>query len=284
MTPNENSRIVNEIPVIEEHEAHITHEHTTDHSHHHIRQGKDSRLTTPLAIVIGSVIISLGLVGYGYTSSLSNGSTPTTNPLPKILKAVGVNKKDFESCVISGKEASLVTASLQDGITAGVQGTPTSFVILKRDNILYTVASVEGAQTEEYVRAAVEKALALHADPKSSLKGLKTFQGKTIDDIDYVEGTDTGVFIVEYSDPECPFCVRFHPTIEKIRSEYAGRIAFIYRHFPLSIHPGAQKESEMISCAGALKGREAYYKYIDAMFDYKIKNNITTLPIPGQQQ
>lgn len=108
------------------------------------------------------------------------------------------------------------------------------------------------------------------------------FKGRAIDDTDYVEGVNKKVFFVEYSDTECPYCVSFHAAAKQIRNEYAGKIGFVYRTFPLtSIHPHAQKEAEALMCAGKLGGAKAYNSMMTAMFDYKVENNTPLLPSDG---
>lgn len=109
------------------------------------------------------------------------------------------------------------------------------------------------------------------------------FTGKPIDLADYVEGnSDSKVFIVEYSDPECPYCVTLHPTLKQIRTDYAEKIGFVYRHFPLTqIHPNAFNESKAIACAGTLNGAKGFYAYIDALYGYKLSNQTTQLPATG---
>ncbi|MEK7067568.1 MAG: thioredoxin domain-containing protein [Patescibacteria group bacterium] len=68
---------------------------------------------------------------------------------------------------------------------------------------------------------------------------------------DNVRGNqNAAVTIVEYSDFECPFCLRFQSTIEQIYNEYKDKALFVYRHFPLnSLHPEAQKAAEASECA-----------------------------------
>ena len=112
------------------------------------------------------------------------------------------------------------------------------------------------------------------------------FVGKTIDPAtDYIEGkAKSDVVLVEYSDPECPFCVQAHPIIKQIRDEYKGKIAFVYRHFPLTqIHSHAFDEARAISCAGIVGGQEKYYEYIDAFFGYKESHKTTQLTATGKE-
>lgn len=61
------------------------------------------------------------------------------------------------------------------------------------------------------------------------------------------------VTMVEFSDFECPFCTRFfEQTLGQIEKEYieTGKVKFVYRDFPLTFHPNAQKAAEAAECAG----------------------------------
>jgi len=84
------------------------------------------------------------------------------------------------------------------------------------------------------------------------------------------------VVIVEYSDPECPFCQQFHTTMHRIINEYgeSGRVAWVYRHFPLSqLHPKAPKEAEALECAYEQGGDEAFWAYTDRLYEITPANN-----------
>src|SRR3989338_1611239 len=56
------------------------------------------------------------------------------------------------------------------------------------------------------------------------------FAGREIDESDYIDGNaKSKVFVIEYSDPECPYCTAVHSTMKQIRTEYSDKIAFVYR-------------------------------------------------------
>ena len=158
------------------------------HPEHAVHHRERKQLTTPMAIIIGSIIIAVGLVSYGYVSNSSSG---------------------------------------------------------------------------------------VATDPK-------IFKGKSIGSNEPVFGVSKKVFVIEYSDTECPYCVSFNPTIEQIKNEYKDKVGFVYRFFPLTqIHPHAQKEAEAIACAEKIGGGKAFFDYMAAMFNYKTLNKTTQLKETG---
>ena len=68
---------------------------------------------------------------------------------------------------------------------------------------------------------------------------------------DHVRGDKNApVTIIEYSDFECPYCERFHPTMLEVMEKYDGKVRWIFRHFPLSFHPNAKPAAMAAECAG----------------------------------
>jgi protein-disulfide isomerase len=123
------------------------------------------------------------------------------------------------------------------------------------------------------------------ADSSSAKAPTTLFAGRPIDSSDLVEGNaKSKVTVVEYSDPECPYCVSLYPTLKQLRNEYADKVAFVYRYFPLTqIHPHSFDESKAIACAATLGGESKFYEYIDAIYGYKSANNTTQLPATGKE-
>lgn len=94
---------------------------------------------------------------------------------------------------------------------------------------------------------------------------------------DHIRGNpDAPVKIVEYSDTECPFCKRFHTTLQQVMDEYGdtGKVAWVYRHFPLDqLHSKARKEAEATECAAELGGNDGFWKYLDRLMEITPANN-----------
>lgn len=98
---------------------------------------------------------------------------------------------------------------------------------------------------------------------------VETLNLEKVADNEHIKGDKNAPLTwIEYSDLECPFCKRIHPDLQKMMDEYKGKIRWVYRHFPLNaIHPKAQKAAEATECAGSLGGNDAFWKFVDKLFE-----------------
>lgn len=98
---------------------------------------------------------------------------------------------------------------------------------------------------------------------------------RPVSEADHIRGDiNSEVVIIEYSDTECPFCKRFHNTMLDIMDEYEGRVAWVYRHYPIDIlHQRARLESVALECAYSLGGNEKFWEYTDYLYETTPSND-----------
>ncbi len=92
---------------------------------------------------------------------------------------------------------------------------------------------------------------------------------------DHILGSNSAeLFVVEYSDTECPFCKNFHYTMKSIVGAYGNDVAWVFRHFPIpQLHSKAVKEAEGAECAAELGGNQGFWNYLDEIFKTTPSNN-----------
>ncbi|MFA6963872.1 MAG: thioredoxin domain-containing protein [Patescibacteria group bacterium] len=85
----------------------------------------------------------------------------------------------------------------------------------------------------------------------------------TITDKDQIYGEiNSPITLVEYSDFQCPYCVKFHKTMKQVIDLYPGKVRWVYRHFPLDFHKTAQKAAEATEAAGE---HSKFWEYSDKL-------------------
>ncbi len=86
---------------------------------------------------------------------------------------------------------------------------------------------------------------------------------------DHIVGSPSAdVVIVEYSDIDCRYCKAFRSELEELMGEYAasGRVAWVYRHLPLTTSdPNGATHAEAAECAASLGGPRAFFEFIRAL-------------------
>lgn len=145
------------------------------------------------------------------------------------------------------------------------------------------VSSLEGGKTTEETQPTEV------AQPPVEGKLSEDQAGKIekVSDKDHIRGNkDAKVFLIEYSDFECPFCVNFHLTAQQVLDEYGDDVAWIYRHFPLDMmHERARPAAQASECAAELGGEDIFWSFIDetlenqetALSDSGLKNTANKL-------
>lgn len=184
-------------------------------------------------------------------------------------KAVKMDSKKLLACMASGEKAAIVNAETEEGGTVGVTGTPAFLINGKL---------LGGAFPYESFKEIIDKELAGTGseDPADYSKNLQDANKSGAFDPkprvvatgnSSVRGGKAGapVTIIEFSDFQCPYCGKAHPTVKKVLADYGDKVTLVFKHFPLvSIHPRAQKSAEAAECA---KDQGKFWEFHDQLFD-----------------
>lgn len=81
-----------------------------------------------------------------------------------------------------------------------------------------------------------------------------------------VKGADvdrTVLEVVEFSDFECPYCAMAVPVVDSLVVLYGNRVRVAYRHYPLPMHPHAERAAQ---AAVEAQRQGAFWGYHDLLF------------------
>lgn len=79
---------------------------------------------------------------------------------------------------------------------------------------------------------------------------------------------DAPIEIIEFSDFQCPYCLRAHPTVTEVLETYGDKVRLVYRHYPLPNHPNARPAAEASACAHE-QGK--FWQFHDRLFENQSK-------------
>src|SRR5215470_3405739 len=82
-------------------------------------------------------------------------------------------------------------------------------------------------------------------------------------DSPYQGPANAPIELVEFSDFQCPYCYRAHPTVKQVLNTYGNKVRFVYRNYPLPNHPNAFPAAEAAQCANE---QGQFWAYHDRLF------------------
>ncbi|HEY5375260.1 MAG TPA: thioredoxin domain-containing protein [Polyangiaceae bacterium] len=85
---------------------------------------------------------------------------------------------------------------------------------------------------------------------------------------DAVWGSPTApVTILEFSDLQCPFCARVHPTVKQLETKYGpNQLRIVFKHNPLPFHPNARPAAKIADAVLRQGGSRAFFAFLDLAF------------------
>ncbi len=234
----------------------------------------------PGAIVIAGLIIAGAIYFKTPNPAAAPGAVSEKRfdqtALLALAEATRVDQTAFTQCLSEGRFKAKITAQSDEAVALGAQGTPFPIITTASGEMIV----LPGAVPADFLKPLLNDLVAgksasttIANIPDANLRAaLATTLAAPLPPItaaDHLTGNpDAPIKILEYSDLECPFCKQFHETMIEIMTEYGptGKVAWAYRHFPLSIHPQAIPDAEAAECIGALNGEAAFWDFITQVF------------------
>ncbi|UCG23322.1 MAG: DsbA family protein [Chloroflexota bacterium] len=180
---------------------------------------------------------------------------------------IGLDESDMTACLESGQHQEDVELNAAEARALGVTGTPMFFV---------NGYPLNGARPFEHFELAVQyaeegrlaEAYAPAPQEPQEPAGPPEPVEVEIGDAFAIGDPDAPITIVEFTDFQCPFCVRhFQETYPRIVDEYvdAGIVRYVFKDFPLySIHPQAAEAAQAARCA---REQDAFLEMHDLLFE-----------------
>ncbi len=75
------------------------------------------------------------------------------------------------------------------------------------------------------------------------------------------------VTMVEFSDLQCPFCSRVHPTLQALERQYGpDKLRIVFKHNPLPFHEHAKPAAKVADAVLRQGGSHAFFNFLDIAF------------------
>ena len=222
-------------------------------------------LMIPISIIIAGIFVGAGMYFGGSTPTgvtAGEGNNEPENPLAALVASTGVDEDDFAKCFEAGETLSAVQEDIDNAIETGGRGTPWGIVIGPTGKKYPLNGAIPQQAIEQLIEVARSDSAPAAQDEETAVLNKMT----PVSSDDHIKGSvEATVTIVEYSDFDCPFCTRFHGTMNNIVSKYSGDdVAWVYRHFPLEqLHPQAKAVAVASECVAKLGGNEAFWTFAD---------------------
>jgi len=171
----------------------------------------------------------------------------------KADEKITVNKSTYNN-MLKGLIAAVAIAAFFGGLSIGTFDNSNS--------------GLSGEELKEILSEIEIKTTALQPTQQPTQPAAAQIIQVSLDDDPFKGNADAPVIMVEFSDFQCPFCLRFYEqTLPAIMENYVdtGKVKFVYRDLPLdSLHPNARPAHIASECADE-QGK--FWGYHDILFD-----------------
>jgi len=152
----------------------------------------------------------------------------------------------------------------------GANSTGVSFDWVKLEDVTEEITSLSDIAdtTKDSADDAKPVEKAVQANPKNKKRQPDT----TVYDVSIANSPilgpkDAPVTIVEFSDFQCPYCVREFPKLQKILDEYPDQVRLVFKHYPLKFHKNAPAVHAATELALRQRGVDAFWMMHQMIMD-----------------
>jgi len=176
----------------------------------------------------------------------SNQQALEPEKLAEHAKTVGLDAAKFEKCMKDHKFKEYVEKDAASAEKISATGTPAFFIMGRKLNGAKPFEEFKRVIDEEVTKAeeAVKGGTAKKDLYAKAIGNGKVFEPPAaleakVTEFDYVGSPWKGdkgakVKIVQFKDFQCPFCVKINPTLAQVEKDLRGKVAIVFKHFPLS--------------------------------------------------
>ena len=194
------------------------------------------------------------------------------DPLPlyaTLAEESGIDMAAYEACMTSREFEAVVQARVDAAFERGFNATPSFHLVRLEDDAIFELI---GAQPYEQFAGTMDSAMAgempVVAAPEAEqpqAQGIPFWAtvegwqpdpdrpGVNMAGDQYRGDPNAPLTVIEFSDFQCPYCQRHVADTQPILDEKyvdSGKVLWVYKHFPLNIHPQAPAAGVAAECAG----------------------------------
>lgn len=170
----------------------------------------------------------------------------TEQVLVQYAKELELEARRFNKAIEDHRYREIIVHEMMEAKGFGVSSAPTFFINGRK---------LVGARSVNDFKRIIDEELGLTQTARVPQRPSIVTPPPPIVEIDTTDAPSKGpedapIIIVEYSDFQCPFCGKAVPTVQQILREYPDQVRWVFKHYPLPIHPDAPLAHEAAHAAG----------------------------------
>jgi protein-disulfide isomerase len=218
------------------------------------------------------------------TQSEWNQSADAPAYFATLAEELGADMSTYQTCVDGGEKEALIAQGVMEAQAIGFSGTPSFHIVREATNDAYPLVGAQpydefanvldaliAGETPQVAQQPEENAGDNEIPFWATAEGLTPDPerpGYTMAGDEYRGNPDAEVVVIEFSDFQCPFCRRHTQDTQPILDEKfvdTDQILWVFKHFPLPIHPQAPAAGVAAECAA---NQDNFWEMHELLFEH----------------